>query len=209
MTRLTFADPTALDDLSTYAARAAAVDASGAIRFQAHGRTLAAYVGVLAGHGLMGEGSAVGLRVAELATASEVDTTVTIAAVKDRLARRRTVVDLELPPVTVSVPWAAVTPPRSGWERVGRVPVAEVRRVVRDGIAAVASGTPEGAGGHAVAALREAVWGRPSDTVPRFPAGAAFGAHVLGFVPGEGAMTLFVHGRWLRLSSEVGHVLTR
>jgi hypothetical protein len=209
VTRLTFADPTALEDLSTYAVRAASADPSGAIRFQAHGRTLAAYVGILPGRGLMGEGSVVGLRVAELATPSEVDTTVTIAAVKDRLARRGTGVDLELPPVTVSVPWAALAPPRSGWERVGDVSGDDVRRVAREGIAAVASGTPDGAGAHAVAALRDQVWGRPSDTVPPFPAGAAFGAHVLGFVPDDGGMTLFAHGRWVRLSSAVGHVLAR
>src|SRR5689334_12628070 len=102
---LHFPDAQGLDDLRTYVARAKAADDDGAIRLQASGTTLAAYVGVLPGSGLMGEGAVIGLRAMPLAEAVEVDTTVSLASVTDRLARGdgRT---LSLPPTTVSVGWA-------------------------------------------------------------------------------------------------------
>lgn len=209
MTRLVLADAAGLRDLATYAARAKSVDPSGAIRLHAHGRALAAYVGVLPGRGLMGEGAVIGLRVAELGEPSEVDVTVSLAAVTDRLARGVEGRELVVPPVTVSAPWSAMAPPRSGWERVGAVDAQDLRAVARAGIEAVAVGAPEGSGARAVTALRQRVWGRLADTTPPVPTGAAFGAHVLGFIPSSGGLEVRTCGRWVRLSSAVGHVLTR
>ena len=63
---LHFPDDTGLDDLRTFVARAKAADEDGAIRLQASGSTLAAYVGILPGSGLMAEGAVIGLRVMPL-----------------------------------------------------------------------------------------------------------------------------------------------
>jgi len=205
---LHFPDAQGLDDLRTYVARAKAADDDGAIRLQASGTTLAAYVGVLPGSGLMGEGAVIGLRAMPLAEAVEVDTTVSLASVTDRLARGdgRT---LSLPPTTVSVGWAAMAPPRSGWERVGSVTADEVYAVAREGISQVASGAPSDAGGQAVAALRRHVWGRLTTTTPPVPAGGAFAAYALGFAAPGSDVTVWTHGRWTRLSTTAGHVLIR
>ena len=46
----------------TYAGRAKALDADGAIRLQAAGVVLAAWVGVLQGSGILAEGTVLGLR---------------------------------------------------------------------------------------------------------------------------------------------------
>jgi len=212
MTQLRFTDAEALADLGTLVARARSVDPDGAIRLQAHGRTLAAYVGVLPGAGLLAEGAVVGLRTMPLAEESDVDVTVSLAAVSDRLARQDGAPGpavLDVPPVTVRAAWAAVAPPRTGWERVGALAADVVNEAAREGIEEVAEGTPQQAGGHAVAALRQRVWQRATTTVPPFPAGGAFAAYVLGFAPPGTEVTVFAHGRWTRLSTPAGHVLVR
>ena len=206
---LHFPDAHGVDDLRTYVARAKAADDDGAIRLQASGTTLAAYVGVLPGSGLMGEGAVIGLRTMPLATSTRLDTTVSLASVTDRLARDVGSTTLSVPPTTVSVGWAAMAPPRSGWERVGAVTAEDVYAVARQGIAEVASGAPSDAGGQAVTALRRHVWGRHTTTTPPVPAGGAFAAYALGFaVPGS-EVTVWTHGRWTRLSTAAGHVLIR
>ena len=217
---LIFPDVQGLDDLRTYVARAKAADDDGAIRLQARGQTLAAYVGVLPGSGLMAEGVVIGLRAMPLATPAHLDLTVSLAALTDRLARE-VGTTLPIPPMTVNVAWAAMAPPRGGWERVGALTADEVYAVASQGIEEVASGAPAGAGGTAVAALRKQVWGRLTSTTPPVPAGGAFAAYVLGFVvKGQGVassqgaapgseVTVWAHGRWTRLSTPAGHVLIR
>ena len=217
---LTFPDLQGLEDLRTYVARAKAADEDGAIRLQARGHTLAAYVGVLPGSGLMAEGVVLGLRAMPLAEVAHLDVTVSLSALTDRFARLNGPT-LPLPPMTVNVPWAAMAPPRSGWEYVGAVTADEVYAAARLGIEEVASGAPVDAGGAAVAALRKQVWGRLTTTTPPLPAGGAFAAYVLGFVvkghgiaPGHGAapgteVTVWAHGRWTRLTTPAGHVLIR
>lgn len=205
---LRFPDAHGLDDLRTYVARAKAADEDGAVRLQASGTTLAAYVGVLPGRGLMGEGAVIGLRAMPLAEPAELDTTVSLASVTDRLAREGGAT-LSVPPTTVSVGWAAMAPPRGGWERVGALTAEEVYAVAREGIAQVASGSPADAGGAAVTALRRHVWGRLTTTTPPVPAGGAFAAYALGFAAPGSEVTVWTHGRWTRLSTPAGHVLIR
>jgi len=207
MGELRFADTDALEDLGIYVDRARSLDAEGAIRLQSHGLALTAYVGVLPGQGLMTTGAIIGLRVMALAEPADVDTTVSLASVSDRLARGRAST-LSIPPTTVRVGWAAMAPPRSGWEPVGEVSVDDLKTVATQGIAEIAEGAPEGSGAHAVAALRQRVWGRDSRTTPPIPAGAAFAAYALGFLTQDTAR-VFAHGRWTRLSTGAGHVLTR
>jgi hypothetical protein len=81
--------------------------------------------------------------------------------------------------------------------------------LARQGIQEVAEGTPDVAGGAAVAALRRRVWSAMSDTVPPVAAGLALGAHVLGFTARGEDATVASQGRWTRLSTSRGHVLMR
>ena len=205
---LHFPDTRGLDDLRTFVARAKAADEDGAVRLQASGRTLAAYAGVLPGAGLMAEGAVIGLRVMPLGEAADLDLTVSLAALTDRLARE-VGTTLPLPPMTVSAAWSAVAPPRGGWERVGTVPADELNSVARQGISQIAEGAPSAAGGHAVTALRRQVWGQLTTTVPPVPAGGAFAAYVLGFSRPGSEVTVWSQGRWTRLSTDAGHVLLR
>jgi hypothetical protein len=215
VSELHLADAETLADLATYVARARTLDADGAVRLHASGTALAAYVGVLAGQGLMHQGAVIGMRVMPLAEPAELDVTVPLAAITDRLARQTqgggadgAAATLAVPPTTVRVGWAAMAPPRSGWEPVGELTAAELRDAATAGIAEIAQGSPEGSGAHAVTALRQRVWGRPTATTPPVPAGSAFAAYTLGFLTG-GPVRVFAHGRWTRVSTDAGHVLVR
>ncbi len=209
MTTLHLPDAETAADLATFVARARSLDEDGAIRLQATGSTLATWVRVLPGAGLDAAGTVLGLRVSRLSEPADVDAVVPLGAVADRLARQQTRQHLDVPPVTATAPWAAVTPPRSGWERVGEVGAEDLREVARAGIAEVAEGAPEGAGAQAVTALRQRVWSRTTATVPPVPSGAAFGLHALGFSSAGAVVTVWSQGRWTRCSTRVGHVLVR
>ncbi|HEX7536094.1 MAG TPA: hypothetical protein VF391_03715 [Dermatophilaceae bacterium] len=207
MAELRFEDSETLDDLRTYVARARVLDPDGAIRLQSQGVALAAYVDVLPGRGPAMTGAVLGLRVMALAEPVDVDATVSLASVSDRLARGRTST-FSVPPTTVRVGWAAMSPPQKGWEVVGDLTVEELRTVATQGIAEITEGAPEGSGAQLVAALRQRVWGRDSRTTPPISSGAAFAAYSLGFLTQESARVL-AHGRWTRLSTATGHVLVR
>jgi hypothetical protein len=207
MVELRFGDSDAIEDLGTYVARARSLDVDGAIRLQCRGMALAAYVDVLPGRGPVMTGAIIGLRVIALAEPADVDVTVSLASVSERLARGRTST-LSIPPTTVRVGWAAIAPPRSGWEVVGDLTVEDLRAVAIQGIAEIARGVPQGSGAHVVAALRQRVWARDSQTTPPIPSGAAFAAHALGFLTQQNAR-VYAHGRWTRLSTATGHVLVR
>lgn len=212
MGELLFADSYTRQDLWTYVNRARALDPDGAIRLQSHGLTLAAYVGVLPGQGLMTAGAIIGLRVIALGEPADVDVTVSLASMTERLARRG-ISAFSIPPSTVQVGWAALAPPVSGWETVGDLSVDDLKTVATQGIAEIAQGVPEGSGAHAVAALRQRVWSRETQTTPPIPSGAAFAAYSLGFLaPGPTApekARVFAHGHWTRLSTATGHVVMR
>ena len=227
VSELVLADAESLQDLGRYAARARALDAEGAVRLQAVGVVLASWVGVLPGSGLMGAGTTIGLRTSALAVPAELDVVVPLAAVSDRVARPGERAVLPVPPMTVSAAWAAVSPPRSGWQPVGTVTAEALQRTASDGIAEVADGTPDGAGSHAVTALRARVWGRMVSAADGgdagvagevgggleggagFPAALAFAAYALGFLTPGTESTLATNGRWTRLTTAAGHALTR
>ncbi len=191
--RLVLEDEQGYADLRTFVTRARSLDDEGAVRLQADGTVLAAYVGVLPGRGLLGDGAVVGLRTMRLARPATVDVTVPLAAVADRLARD-TGTGLEVPPVTVQNAWAAMTPPRGGWEPVGSLTAEELVAAARAGIAEVAEGVPAGAGGQAVADLRHRVWGRLTDTVPPVPGGRGVRG-IRARVRGPGGRGRAVRGR--------------
>ncbi|HSP60564.1 MAG TPA: hypothetical protein VLO09_05850, partial [Ornithinimicrobium sp.] len=180
---LRFGDGETVADLATYAGRALTLDEDGAVRLQASGRVLAAWVCVLPGQGLTRSGTVLGLRTMPLADEHDLDVAVPLRGLTDRFARRAATGDagteLAVPPSTVSPPWTALTPPRGGWEPVGRVAVGDLLAAAREGVAEVAQGTPEGAGAAAVATLRARVWGR--ELAAGVPAGAGLAVLSLGF----------------------------
>jgi hypothetical protein len=209
-----FGDPRGLADLETFLGRARRANPDGAVRLQVAGGLALVTVAVLEGGGLLGEGTVLGLRVVRVRAVGHdagaaLDTTVSFASLADRLARRDASSVLAVPPTTVRAPWGGLTPPRDGWEPVGRLTSEAVDAVAREGISQVAAGTPDGAGAHAVTALRRRVWGAMTDTVPPVAAGLAFGAHVLGFTAPGTEASVSTNGRWTRLSTARGHVLVR
>jgi len=204
---LLFADSETREDLRTYVARARALDAGGAIRLQSQGLALAAYVGVLPGREPAMTGAVIGLRVMALGEPADLDVTVSLASVSERLARGGTSI-LSVPPTTVQAGWAAVAPPRSGWEVVGDLNVEDLKAVANQGIAEITRGSTLGSGARVVDALREQVWARDSPTTPPIPSGAAFAAYALGFLNSQSAR-VFANGHWTRLSTATGHVLVR
>lgn len=211
---LRFDDERGYADFATFVRRARTADPDGAMRLQAVGVTLAAHVQVLPGRGLLAEGAVLGLRASALADAVDLDVVVPLAALADRLARHPEGVELPVPPTVVTAPWASLGAPRSGWEPVGEVAEDDLRAVALAGIEEVAVGsrTQEGSaagGAPALAALRQAVWSRLTTTTPPVPAGAAFGAHVLGFLSPGGTARVLSAGRWVRLAATSGHVLVR
>lgn len=210
---LTFADGEGVADLATYVARARTLDDDGAIRLQAGGGVLAAWVCVVPGQGMMRSGLVLGLRTMALAGADDLDVTVPLAGLSDRFARRGATGDagttLPVPPTEASPQWAAVTPPRSGWEHVGEVATSTLLAAAEEGIAEVAQGVPPGSGAAAVGMLRARVWAREAGAGA--PAGAGLAARALGFArPGDGRVaTVHRSGVWTRVSLPAGHVLSR
>ena len=208
---LLLADSGTAADLRTFVARARAAD-DGAIRLQGAGRVLAAYVCVMRAK-LLGEGTPtiLGLRTMALDAASDLDVTVSLASVADRLARMDADdVRLSVPPMTVNESWAAVSAPRGAWEEVATVDTETLITVAKDGVQEIGRIIPVNPGALIVNNARAAVWGRPIAGVGgELPGGAAFAAYALGFVaPGESG-TVFRSRRWLRLSTGRGHILVR
>ena len=206
------ADPLSLTDLATFVSRARRLDPDGAARLSAHRQVLAVYVSPVHGAGAP---DVLGLRTFALAEPSDADVVVPLAALADRLARPSSRTDLPLPPAPATgVSWAGVAPPRQDWAPRGHVDTVVLRDAARAGVAEVAAGAPDVAGAPAVARLRAAVWGRPLPVGPDLapgtdvPAGAAFAADGLGFLD-EGMVPVLAAGRWHRLSTPRGHVLTR
>lgn len=221
---LRLVDGAALADLGRFASRARALDADGAMRLQAGGGVLAAWVGVLQGSGILAEGTVLGLRTFELAEPATLDAVVPLGAVTDRTARAAaTSTELDVPPTRALAAWAAVTPPRGPWEPAGDLPGDLLATVAREGLAEVADAVKER--GAAAGFVRDRVWARdvrdtsgphpdllegeavPSGVTVR--AGGAFAAYALGFLaPGEPVRVLRSN-RWTRLTAAGGHVLMR
>lgn len=208
---LRFADRETRADLVTYVGRARLLDADGAMRLQSVGSALAAWVGVLPGEGLTRAGTTLGLRVLPLAEPAALDVVVPLAGLTDRFAREPEGTDLSVPPTEVRAAWASVSPPRGGWQPVGRIPVSQLNDIAAQGVSEIAAGAPEGSGAHAVDALRRSVWSRPVPTlgdVEGMPAAVAFAAYALGFAVGETAQ-VYAARHWHRITTPAGHVLIR
>lgn len=208
---LHFADTQTVADFRTFTTRARAND-DGGMRLVAVGSVLAGYVCTLRPT-VLGEAvpTVLGLRTMALGEEADVDSTVALGSVLDRLARMpEDDVVFPVPTATVTENWTGVLPPRSGWTPVGSVSADVLEQAARDGIAEVARSLPTRAGAPLVSSARTAVWGRPLLDVPgRITAGAAFGAFSLGFLPPEADASIYVNGRWARVSTDRGHILVR
>ncbi len=207
---LAFQDPRDVSDLKTLVSRArAAYD--GAVRLQASGSTLALWVCSMRPR-LLGEGTptVLGLRTVALGQPAELDRTVSLASMADRLARLGPDdTELPVPEVTQREAWASISPPREAWLPVSSIPAGELIDEAQRGIAEIAQILPSSPGALLVNNARATVWGRPSSLLPALPAGAAFAGVALGFWRPEDRIEVFNHGRWHRLSAPLGHVLIR
>jgi hypothetical protein len=219
---VTLGSAAALRDLGTLAARALRLDEAGSMRIIADSGVLAAYVAVIAPKGLLDRSPTVlGLRTLA-APDGTVDAVVPLRSLHTRVDARLAAVtddaapvDLALPTPVHSVSWAAISPPRGGWQRMAPIAASTLRRTATAGIAEVAAAVPDNPGQALVDRVRSEVWGRPIDGHDHLPAGAAFAAESLAFLgdESEGAddeqVQQFASGAWLRLTSRRGHVLVK
>lgn len=192
---IVFDDPRTAADFRQYVQRAKRLDGDGAIRLQAAGTVLAAWVCAIPGHGLMGHGLTLGLRTLRLApTSAQGDWTPALSALTDRFARQESQA-LAMPPAMLLPEWAAMTPPRSGWRETGSVGIQEITQVAAQGIERVKAGESP-----------DLVWAE--GFVDGLSCGVAFAVHALGFAVGQTA-TVCRSGNWSRVTTPTGHVLTR
>ncbi len=208
---LVLEDAGTLADLRTFVSRARTAD-DGAIRLQGAGHVLAAYVCVMRGK-LLGEGTPtiLGLRTMALAAPADLDVTVSLSAVADRLARMgEGELRLPVPPMSVHESWAGIGAPRAAWQEIATVPAETLIEVAKTGVQEIGQIIPVNPGALLVNNVRASVWGRTMADVPgQIPGGAAFAAYALGFVAPTETATIFLSHRWLRISTNRGHILVK
>jgi len=207
-------------DMQAYLTRARRLDPEGFVRFRAFGKVLATYVAPIFAGSLMDSGPTVlGLRTCELPEPIELDSTVPISAVLDRLARvlsgtikNQKDLHIELPE-SQRVAWAGISPPRTGWQVAdgagASIAEATLTQLAKDGIAEVAENLPASVGGPIAARIRGEVWGRAIALDSPVPMGAAFVSAGLGFLTEGEAVGVYLADGWARLSSSNGHVLAK
>src|SRR4051812_11673896 len=147
------ADSQTLDDLQVFLARAARIE-EGSVRLIAGSGVLAVYVAVFYPVGLLDESPTVlGLRTIALAPGADgaptsFDSVVPIRSLLTRIetAQQSGATTISLPIEVNTVTWAAISPPRGGWQAQGTASAALLDTAARAGIEEVASALPEGAG---------------------------------------------------------------
>lgn len=216
MTTLEIADEMAMRDLVAFTSLAHRLDRDGAMRLQVVSSVLVVSVAPLYPHGI-GDSTplVLAMRMQQLASPEldGLDEVVPLAGLTDRFARQGGGTTVPLPPTTMLVSWAGISPPRGPWENTDAVTAEQLRSAAEAGIAEVGEGTPEAAGSHAVKALRASVWSRPIEAAggTALPSGLAFAADGLRFVPpgAEADVPVMESSGWLRLVTPGGHLLTR
>ena len=216
----TLSDLAAVDDLHTFLSRASRIE-EGSVRLIAGGGVLAVYAAVLYPLGLLDECPTVlGLRTYAVAADETFDAVVPVVSLIQRVenARVASAAGGDGPaegPVTIGVPaevntvtWAAISPPRGGWQPIGEEPSSVFESVAKSGIAEVAESVPDAVGEQIVRKVRAEVWGRPIPELEHVPAGAGFAQLSLGFL-GDDPVALFASGPWTRLTTRRGHVLVK
>lgn len=210
---LTLPDAPAASDLQTLLGRAARLDENGSVRLILDGGVLAVYVAVLHPRGLLDRAPTVlGLRTLA-AEGDSVDAVVPIRSLQARVdaalaAATEGPVAIALPTPVATVVWAAISPPRGGWQAMQPLEPQLFETAARAGIDEVATAVPEGLGSDLVHRVRSEVWGRPLEGHDHIPAGAAFAALSLGFL-GDDPLQQYAAGSWLRFTTRRGHVLVK
>lgn len=210
MSTFTLADAPALDDLQVYLSRAARVE-EGSVRLIAGSGVLAAYCSVFAPAGLLDESATVlGLRTLALTQPVTFDAVVPVRSLIQRIERAQGegATTIGLPMEVNTATWAAISPPRGGWQQIGDVAPTLLDESARAGIRDVAAAVPDGVGEQIVRRVRNEVWGRPIVGAEHIPSGAAFAAFALGFL-GDDPVRVYETGPWTRLSTQRGHVLVK
>jgi hypothetical protein len=210
MSTFSLTDAPSLDDLQIYLARAARVE-EGSVRLIAGSGVLAVYSSVFAPAGLLDESATVlGLRTLALTEAVDFDVVVPVRSLIQRIERAQGdgVTTVGLPMEVNTATWAAISPPRGGWQPTGDVSPKLLDESARGGIRDVAAAVPDGVGEQIVRRVRTEVWGRPIVGAEHIPSGAAFAAFALGFL-GDDPVRTYETGPWTRLSTQRGHVLVK
>lgn len=200
---VSFEDAQSLADLKVFLERAEKLGAANA-RVQVVDQTFVATIPVLAGGGLDGL-QITALRVDSVREAQPHDQVVAIRSLLERIAHLApgAAGPIEWPPASVSAPWAGIAPPRSGWQLVAEIELEYLRASADETLGALAgltTTTPEAVLAHALS---------QRDPQLDAPAGLAAAAQSLGFLIGEAPAKLARIGRWARLSTAHGHVLSR
>lgn len=210
MSAFTLTDAPSLDDLQVFLSRAARVE-EGSVRLIAGSGVLAVYCSVFAPAGLLDESATIlGLRTVALGEPVTFDAVVPVRSLLQRIERAQAeqATTIGLPMEVSTATWAAISPPRGGWQQIGDVAPALLDSAARVGIRDVAAAVPDGVGEQIVRRVRTEVWGRPTPGAEHIPAGSAFAAFALGFI-GEDPVRVYESGPWTRLSTQRGHVLIK
>jgi hypothetical protein len=210
MSTFTLADAPSLDDLHVFLSRATRVE-DGSVRLIAGSGVLAVYCSVFTPAGILDESATVlGLRTVALSEPATFDAVVPLRSLLQRIERAQGegTAHVGLPMEVNTATWAAISPPRGGWQAVGEVAPALLDAAARSGIRDVAAAVPDGAGEQIVRKVRAEVWGRPVPGAEHLPSGAAFAAFALGFL-GEDPVRVYDTGPWTRLTTHRGHVLVK
>ncbi len=210
MSTFTLTDAPSLDDLQVYLSRAARVEES-SVRLIAGSGVLAVYCSVFVPAGLLDESSTIlGLRTLALSEAADFDVVVPVRSLIQRIERVQAdgATTVGLPMEVSTATWAAISPPRGGWQQIGEVSPVVLEEAARAGIRDVAAAVPDGVGEQIVRRVRGEIWGRPIAGAEHIPSGAAFAAFALGFL-GDDPARVYEVGPWTRLSTQRGHVLVK
>ncbi len=203
---LVFADTASAADALTFARRATLLGEGAALRLQASGGVLVLSTAVLAPRGLLDATPTVlGMRTAAVDPELVCDLVIEAGLLGAGDSPDR----LRLPESGLSVGWAGVAPPRSGWERADALSASEIAETARRGGAEVANETAGATSEEALRTVRARVWGAPEPRMGGLPRGAAFAASTLGFLAGAEEVPVFTAPRWARLTFARGHVLVR
>jgi hypothetical protein len=184
--------------LSAYLQRVLGLDDRAAVRVQAAGEVVGVWSGPPFG--------VLALRPAALREAWSLDVTVSARRLFEALPDSG---DVPLPTSVVGPAWAALLPPRSGWDTRVVVPVQVVRDQVGVGVEAfrrrVEALAPPLRTPEALERAAEEVWGAAS--VADLPLRVAHAAENLGFLGPDGDVRASAAGAWRRLGCPGGSVV--
>lgn len=204
---LAWLEPAARADLRSFAGRARSREPGGVLRWRSGGGLLVTTVRARPGQGLLGHGIVVGMRAVSAPSSPELDAVVSLTDLVAALDAASDALPAPMPPTDRAASWVGLAPPRSGWELLGEIQVAAPSALAGS---SGASGDSGAAAVDAPAALLELVRGAASWLGEESAASAAEALVALGFLtPGTPMVRVFRAGPWTRLSTAMGHVLTR